>query len=352
MQEANAIMSVMAGLGTVGGNFLGSLPLSTYLPVFDDDVQALYVLASGILVATMSVTVLATDEIPQKSLLSLPRRPLGYKSVEDGQCERVDPAASQEPPEHGSEEDTELDDVGFVEIVQRAPASFHKLFWCQMYFYFPLFSLYIFGTSWVGSEVFMGSADATIGSAARSRYNAGVRAGNRGFALSAVLSMAMSLFLPWIVRGIGARTVLAAALATLGALLVPTIYVGGTGSASSAVVAQGLLAAVGAPGSVATTVTWGLVSASVMRADPARAGTYLTIFNLALCIPDLAVALIAPLILGWTGREASVLGLGGAVAFCGAGYVIWRQVGDDEVDGRANNYNEVGGADEESLRRL
>jgi hypothetical protein len=53
-------------------------------------------------------------------------------------------------------------------------------------------------------------------------------------------------------------------------------------------------------------------------------------FNWSQCFPDVAVALVSTGVVAHTGRQASMLGLGGVAAFGGAIFVLLRRVGAGE----------------------
>lgn len=329
--DGNAYFSLMTGIGNISGNTLGSVPLATYLPMFQEDGHALYVIAMVVLVITMAITVLSTVEKPLHPADGC--RPsssnrAGYESLHSGstdadsvdQWSRVGVRAE----EHHERQDSRSRIRQFYEVIRDAPFPFLDVFAVQCFTWFSWFTIFIFITSWVGAEVYNGSADAPPGSPERLLYDAGVRTGNFGLALQAFVSMVSSLAIPGLVRRFSVRTVLFTSHIFLGTALVSTLALH---SVSQRYTALMLIASAGLPWAVTMTVPWGTVSAAIMRDAPSRSGQYLTLFNLSQCLPEVVVSVISTWVEARTKTQASVLALGGAVAYAGAAYVLARAVG-------------------------
>lgn len=59
-------------------------------------------------------------------------------------------------------------------------------------------------------------------------------------------------------------------------------------------------------------------------------------FNWSQCFPDVAVSLVSTVVVAHSGRQASMLGLGGVAAFGGALFILLRHVGEGDAGlGRA-----------------
>jgi solute carrier family 45, member 1/2/4 len=182
-QLGNAYFAFMTGVGNFAGNMLGSMPLASILPVFDDDMRALYVIAMLVLAVSMSATVIFADE-----------RPLSHAGVSGRSFyDSLRPSDEGEEFRPCTDSDTDLSTmtstsdssafrrrnchfVGFVSLLRDAPHEMRDIFVMQCFTWFSWFTIFIFATSWVGSDVYNGVADAAPGSPKRLLYEAGVRA--------------------------------------------------------------------------------------------------------------------------------------------------------------------------------
>jgi solute carrier family 45, member 1/2/4 len=331
-QVGNAYFAFMTGVGNFAGNMLGSLPLASILPIFDDDMRALYVIAMIVLAVSMSSTVITADERPLFHA-GFPDRTFHHSSrpSDEGEALRphtdsdTDPMATTRLPSDTSAirpRSSHL--LGFASLVQDAPREMRDIFVMQCFTWFSWFTIFIFATSWVGSDVYNGVADAAPGSPERLLYEAGVRAGNFGLAMQAAVSTLFSLMLPYLVRVLSARTVLFGSHVCLGSALALTLKLH---HISDSAAAQTLLAFTGISWATTMTVPWALASEAIMRDTPGKAGQYLTIFNLSQCFPEVAVSLLATRVESTIGRQAAMLGLGGAFAFGGCAYILAFRVG-------------------------
>lgn len=317
-QEGNAWFAFATGFGNVAGGVLGGVKLGSLLGGgWRSDGQALYVVAMGVVAAGVGCCVLGVKEEVWDGEEG--RRGGGYESV------GVDRDDRDVEEDGGGGELT--DDSSFLDVVRLAPYPFLDVFAMQCFTWFAYFCMFVYATSWVGENVYGGSSSAPAGSASRELYEAGVRVGNVGLALQAVVSMATSTLLPRAVGRLGAEAVLAGAHCVLGAVLAATLFVKGE---EKGWLAAALLGATGVSWATTMTVPWGMVSAAVVGKAPRRAGQYLTVFNLSQCFPEIAVSCVSGLVIAATGSQASVLGLGGAIAFGGAGYVLVQGVGEGD----------------------
>ena len=311
-QQGNSYFALATGLGNCFGSLLGSLPLARVLTAFPSDLHALYSIAVVVLVVSMGVTVVCVKEQPWT--------PPGYAPVASAapQYESLESAPHAPHAPHAPQH------VSFFRAALAAPYPFYQVFTVQCFAWFGWFTMFVFGTSWVGAEVYNGRFDAAPGSRARELYDAGVREGNLGIALQSVLTIGASLVLPAVLRRFSVQRVYVAAHVLLGAALSCTLLVHQRWQGG---IATGLLASTGFSWAVTMAVPWSLMSEAVAEAAPHLAGVYFTMFNLSQCFPEIAVSLVAEEVERVTGRQAAVLGLGGASVFVAALLTVGLRVG-------------------------
>jgi len=371
----NAAFAFMTGLGNFGGNTLGSLPLGSYAPAAWalTDVQALYGLAATVLVVTIGLCVGCTSEVPLSGGRVAGASPAdaelgpGGGNVSGGSGGsgggaragyaplRSSPAVADEttassgavppptappppPPPRGTW-------ATLVAAAWSAPFPFWRLFAVQCLTWTAWFALFIYATSWLGSDVLGGVADAPPGTASRATYDRGVRWGNGGLAAQAVVSVVYATALPALLRSAGAPAVYAGGHVVLGGALVGMLALGAGAVARAAAAAKvpadaaaggaftaraagavALLAMTGVPWATTMTVPWALMGAAVAHAAaadgaPASAGVYATLFNLSQCFPEVAVSLVSAQLVRGGASQGQVLGAAGAVALGGAALI-------------------------------
>lgn len=306
----NAYFALATGLGNCSGSLLGSVRLAAYFPIFPGDLQALYTCAAAILIVTMSITVIFTKETPLviRNYSSSPS-PVTYESIES-----QSPSLSDELPQR----------MGPIEAARKAPSPFWPTFIVQCFSWFGWFTLYVFGTSWVGAEVYNGSFTAPPGTPARKLYDAGVRTGNFGLGLQSVVTILLSPILPLSIVKTSAQFVYASASILFGLALSVAIFLTQIWQASFAVLA---FASTGFAWAVTMTIPWAIMGEAVAKHAPERAGVYFTLFNLSQCIPEVLVSLIAEEIIRVTKRQAAVLFLGGISVFIATVLIIILRIG-------------------------
>lgn len=336
----NSFFALATGIGNFLGSFLGAVPLTKYLPFFYNDLQALYSIAAFTLVLCVSVTLISTHETPlpkstrpiRNNLVSAvarqeerdgsPRRRLVNESTTSSPTNASTPVLTPAP----------VSRFTFFEAARTAPAPFWPAFTVQCFSWFAWFTLFVFGTSWVGSEVLRGSFTAAPGTPARDSYDAGVRLGNLGIALQSVLTIFISPLLPRLIRHTSSRAVYLCASLLLGMALSGALIINQPWESGLAVA---MIASTGFSWSVTMTIPWSLMSEAVARDTPERAGIYTTMFNLSQCFPEVLVSLVAERVIKVTGSQAAVLGLGGLAAFGAAASIVGLGVGNSNssVDG-------------------
>lgn len=292
----NAFFALATGIGNGTGSLLGSIRLSKLFPFFPGDLHALYAIAALILVITMGVTCVSTQETP----LVIPDRH-SYESVESQAFEEY-----SEPPRQ----------MSYYEAALNAPKPFWSLFIVQFFQWLGWFALIVFATSWVGAEVYNGSFSSPEGTEPRELYDAGVRLGNLGMGLQAIVTVIVSISLPFLINRTSAQFVYAFASVLLGIALTSSLVIKNKWQAPIAVAA---IASTGFGWAVTLTVPWAIMSEAVVHDAPERAGVYFTMFNLAQACPEVVVALASEEIVRITKLQAAVLGIGGIFAFVATG---------------------------------
>lgn len=309
----NAYFALATGLGNCSGSFLGSMQLARFMPFFPGDLQALYTIAAIVLLFTMGCTVFSTKEVPLRPPSESASHSPEYDSLEITEGDFDGNAISGSP--------------NFFEAARIAPHPFWPAFIIQCFSWFGWFTLFVFGTSWVGAEVFNGSFTAAEGTESRRLYDAGVRLGNLGIGLQSVLTVVSAPLLPLLIRRTSAYTVYLAASISLAVALTSAFVITAKWQAWIATL---MIASTGFAWAVTMTVPWSLMSESVAKFAPERAGIYATMFNLSQCFPEITVSLVAEEVERITKKQSAVLVLGGITVFIAAILIVVMRVGKPE----------------------
>lgn len=272
----NSYFAFATGVGNVTGAGLGSLPLARYFPFFASDGQALYTIAICILLACVACLCYFVEETP----LALSSRS-GYSSVGREGAVSIGMPLSSTPTatstssaldyDNGGEGEGEEDDRGIIALFFAAPHPFLDVFNVQLFTWAAYFTLFIYATSYVGAEVFQGVPKAALGTSERDLYDEGVRLGNFALSLQALVSMAVSLFVPSLVEKFSAQSVMFAAHIVLGTVLSSTLFLHSYGVRYTVVIGFALI---GFPWAVTMAVPWGIASAAVLNEVPEKSGQY------------------------------------------------------------------------------
>lgn len=307
---ANSYLGVFSGVGLLIGGLLTSVNLQKLLPVFRSDVQALFAIASAVLLVTVAVCVFSTPEqvIP---------RGASYAPLSSPEAEEVEQYARQ----HRSP----------LQGLKRVPRPFWQVFSVQLCTWVGFFTLFVYRNAWVGRNVFLGDGNAAMGSEARKTFEEGVRLGGRGHALMAIITLAYALVLPGLVKCFGVVSVYAfSQIVEATCLLAAPLLRGKPGQEHPTVGLRAVtLLDIGMFGVVwATTmgVPWTLVG-DALESDEwyaRRVGLFQTVFNASQSFPQLIVgAVIAPVVLALADDDpAYVMFAGGLFALGGAALVI------------------------------
>lgn len=322
----NSYFALATGLGNCSGSLLGSVPLAKYLTMFPDDLQALYSIAAVVLITCMGITVFSVKEVPigGEGYEQLGQAENGYGGVE-----RVEATSEQSD---------------FFKAATVAPHPFWETFLVQCFTWFGWFTIFVYGTSWVGKDVFGGSFDAAKGTETRELYDKGVRMGNLGIGLQSVVTIMFSLALPKILERWSMGVVFFASHLLLGSALTMALFLK---HKSQGWIATAVLASTGFSWAITMTVPWSLMSEAVAKKAPEKAGIYSTMFNLSQCFPEIVVSLVAEEVLRLKGSQAAVLVLGGMMVYIGGVLIVLLRLGMRNSDEGKDTEVDV---QEESLR--
>lgn len=307
---ANSWLGVFTGLGIFLGGLLTSLKLTTLIPVFRTDVQALFAISTIVLIATVAVSVATTKEHNFSSYTSV--APSGDR--QEGELPR-----------------------GIADALRLLPQPFWRVFAVQLCTWFGFFTLFVYVNSWVGRNIYLGDGTAPPSSEARKTFDLGVKLGGKGNAIMSLVTLTYALVLPYLLKIFGIAPVYAFSQLIEAACLLSTPLLRGTQGQDKP---SGLLRAltlldIGLFGVVwATTmgIPWTLIG-DALESDPwysQRVGLFQTLFNASQSFPQLIVAaVVAPAVLSVSRNDpAFVMFAGGMFAAFGAVLVIVLRVGD------------------------
>lgn len=324
---ANSYIGVFTGLGNLLGGLLAAVRLGDIFG--GSDVQALFSASAVILCISVAACVLAT---PEERL----RGDYSYDSESEDAAVALLPRVEQ-----GNRWESTY------QTLRDIPRPFWRVFAIQLCTWVGFFTLFVYVNSWVGTNIYLGDGSAPAGTQLRDTFEQGVRLGGRGNALTAAVTLAYSLVLPRLLQRFGTTKVYMFSQAVEAVCLLSARYIRGTpGQASpSAFVQMMTMLDIGMFGVVwATTmgVPWTLIGDALEKdvVYARRIGLYTTLFNASQSFPQLVVAFAAPLVMGFSGDDASsVMFLGGVVAILGG---ILVAVFDVENTGETEEEEENG----------
>lgn len=339
--HANAYIGVFTGLGNLIGGVLTALDLSVLLPVFPNDIQALFTIAAVVLIFTVAICVLATPETPL--------HPTDYEALfGDAATDDLNYDGSPQRASHSSDSDSgssllmptstqqesESTFGSIVTTLKGIPRPFWQVFGVQLCTWVGFFTLFVYVNTWVGRNVYLGNGSAPKGSPERVTFEKGIKLGGQGNALTAIVTLAYSLALPRLLERFGTTAVYSfsqiveAACLLCAPLLrgVPGQILPSLGLRFATLVDIGLFGVVWA---TTMGVPWTLVG-NALDSDPwyaQRVGLFTTLFNASQSFPQLIVAFMAPVILSIVQNDiAWVMFSGGVCAAIGALLVVFLKV--------------------------
>ncbi|KAJ8908687.1 hypothetical protein NDN08_005392 [Rhodosorus marinus] len=289
--EGNSYLALGTSLGNFLGSLMGSLDLKKVFTFFHNDVSAIYTLGAIVLLATSVVCVVFAKETP----------------ATDEEIEVI-----QNSTENGFS--------ALKRACSEAPSAYWKIYGINCFTWFAWFTLFVYGTSWVGAEVMGGSESAEEGTEARTTYDDGVRLGNLGFSLQAVVAIVYSIMLNFLMSRFGKLGPYIFSQIVQAVVLSCTLFV------KKAVTAIALFGALGICWANSMAVPWAIIGEITGKNAPELAGMYITIFNSSQAFPEVLVSVVAQWIVGATGSQTVVLVMGGGVATLGALFLCIAQI--------------------------
>ncbi|KAA8495922.1 Sucrose transport protein SUC3 [Porphyridium purpureum] len=338
----NAYFAFMVGLGNLLGSYLGSLDFrSMGWTFFQENIQILFFLAMLLLDLTIVLCVVFTSEAPNRVAEQANRREqididekarlLGEGNMND---EHV--LGDRETEHSFEEDDVEFDDLGSTLsiVMYEAPVPYWQVFAVQFCAWFGFFSIMVYAVDWVALNVFRGVSSAPRGTTERMLYEKGVRVGNIGLSMCALVTIVYAAALPKLVRRLGLRQVYFISQAVEGiGLCLPLFLRGSPGVMPSLGLQIAAVSTIGLMGifmASAMTIPWSLMGVAVQRMYPDKVGVFSALFNACQAGPQLIVALISPLILRVAADVSVIMFMGGMSAFLGAYLVLHHGIGVDE----------------------
>ena len=319
-EGGNGALAFYTAAGTIVGYGLGGARLNgRLLPSgwFATDAQALLVLGAVLVLVSAAVTVAAS--------VSRDRR-----RTEGDVVDALAAAAADAKPSIRQMQQRWRE---VVATVRAAPHPFWRVFLIQLFSWFAWFALFVYASPWFGVEVYGGEPHATPDSAARRRYDTGVRQANRAFAAQNVLAALYAAALPHLPCELGSwhsctiKYLLAQLVQAAALLLMPFL------GANRAWLASALLISLGVPWASTMTLPWAIVGRHVQSAAyRSDAGLYAAALNASQCLSEILVSVLgAGIVRGDDGgsvpdRQWVLLLLGGVSAAAGAGLVAVYRV--------------------------
>jgi len=303
-----SLFSFMLGLGNLAGYFCGSQKLTNVFPFLKTDLRALFTIGMVVLLSSILITVTTTKEKPFIS--------------------------SNDETDHKSRNCLLSDRNPFVRIfkgILTMPKGMKRVCMVQFFTWVAWFTFLLYITTWVGENIFHGDPDAEDDTPSKDNFNDGVRAGAFGLSMNALVTMVMSLILPYITKILHIRPVYFFSLLVLALCLMLTVWV------ESEIGAIVLIAAFGIPWTVTMVFPFTLVAMCVHESE---SGMYMGVLNIFVVIPQICVSVgIGSIINIFDGNLASALATGGCSAVVAA-ILVWSLIVDKEAN--VNSFKNVG----------
>lgn len=297
-EQINAWFAYMASFGNLSATLLGSLDLVSIFPLFGSQITALYSIgALFVLLSTLPVILLAKER-----------------------CDAISKGLDSNRR------------VSILKAWNSFPDTAKNAFWVNFCTWYAFFTMFIYATSWVGSEVFHGSPSKH---ALKHTYDRGVRLGNLGLSIQAGLAMLSSIqfeipyvnlnfsILLWCIRQFGAKYTYLSSQFLLAFMLFLTMVAHVLTSVDLAIA---LIALTGWAWACTMTIPWSIAGKAVE--DMSDRAFLMSLMNLSQCIPEILASLIGSLIMLITGKSTFVLMSGGVSAFIGSYLIVFLKVGD------------------------
>ncbi|CAN8075348.1 unnamed protein product [Agarophyton chilense] len=314
LSAANSCIALHCGIGNLIGGCLVAVPWSTWLPHVSN-IQMVFAISSLLLVMSTALTVVSTPEQMLIRDTSVPR------SSSSGRL--------SQPPSLSSRSSSVSSRL--FKTLAAIPSPFWGVFGVQLCTWCGFFALFVYVNTWVGHNVFMGDGSKPISDTRRQLFDAGVRLGGTANAMTAAVTIAYSCILPRMVRAYGVTSMYLVSQCVEAITLMGAMFIRARSSPPSVLLQLVAVLNVGAFGVVwATTMSlpWTLI-VRALECDSyyaAKKGLFTTVFNASQSLPQLVVAVVAPLILAARDDAADVMFVGGMVAVVGAVLVVWLRI--------------------------
>jgi solute carrier family 45 protein 1/2/4 len=326
-ERGNVAIAVYIAIGNLVGSAMAGAALTrdTFLRhVFSTDTEALYTIGAVLVLGTAAVCWVASAPlarnrscpaqttpwtVPESDNVRLPIP--DTESMDEAESDNCRELASRSP---GMMRATGLtlkpvasQLLSLVQHCRRALKTASTTFWVvfliQLGTWYGWFSLFVFGSSWFGVNVFGGDPHALAGSIARERYEAGIRHANVALALQSIIAFLYAMLMPQIQYRVWRLSPMQVKYGFSLVVQATVLLALATIGARNVVLAVCLQAVLGISWATSITIPWALVGASVANSNARdAAGTFATLFNASQCFPEIAVALLSPVL----GRHASV----------------------------------------------
>lgn len=331
LAKGNACIGFFVGFGNLVGGVLAGMGLSRSLPIFPacdaaraadkdlescNDVVAVFSFSALILMVTVAICVAATKEIPLRKGVRIPTLA----------------SAVLPPGEQGGTARSRRERLW--KAVVNIPRPFWQVFAVQLCTWCGYFALFVYVNTWVGTKVFQGEIEGDPTPVEMDLFHRGVRFGGMANAVQAVVTLSYSALLPKLLDAFGITAVYVFSQVVEAMCLLSAPFVHGPphqGEPSALLKGFTMLdiASFGIVWATTMGVPWTLIG-NALESDPAygkQLGFFTTLFNASQSLPQLIVALIAPLVLHFGSNDASmVMFLGGILAVVGAVLVVALRV--------------------------
>lgn len=300
--SANALLAFFTGVGLLLGGVMTGIQLEVYMPFFRSHTQALFCCSAFILVFTAVLCVLTTDEGAQQP----------QQHISNGNYQGVNGDANPD-------DDLQLS----FQRVRNAPAPYWACFFVQLCTWVGFFTLFVYESAWVGTNIFGGDGSAPHESAPRKLFEEGVRLAGQANAFQAVVCIVYSTFIPFLWSKLGVRPVYVFSQLVQAASLLSAPFL----KIHMKKLTVTIMALYGIVWASTMTIPWTLIGNALTESDEwyrNNVGIFQTLFNSSQSGPQLVVAiLIAPVVL-WLANDnpAWVMFAGGVSGALGAFLII------------------------------
>jgi len=287
------------------GYLIGSQDLMQLLwmrTVFKTNIRALFTFSAITIIITNSITVVNTKEMQ-------------FEEQTDSAIEKKNP---------------------FVKIYQgirTMPKQMLLVCMVQFLVWIGWFTFFLYGTTWVGENVFGGNPDAPDGTPDNQLFDEGVRWGALGLTFEAGITLIYSPILPVLIKYFGVKPIYFFGQLVHFICLFLMFFV------NNKIAAVILFAGCGIPWSTIMVIPFAIVS---RIAGPSRSGLFLGVLNIFVVIPQLLVsATVGFIIEAYHNNVAIALLIGGIFAFLGAIMIFFLVIekSENNKDGSQETYS-------------